>query len=91
VDAWTQGPDQASQIKTSRKFSITTPGQVRDYGKMVAGRKFQKFEGTELTANDVKEWALEETTITKFKDRYENNWRVELDKATDKLLAKVNN
>ena len=91
VNVWSQGPDQASQIKTSRKFSIVTPGQVRDYGKMVAGRKFQKYEGTELTANDVKEWALEETTITKFKDRYENNWRVELDKATDKLLAKVNN
>ena len=91
VNTWTQGPDHASQIHTSRKFSITTPGQVRDYGKLVAKRKFQSFEGTDLTANDVKEWALEETTINKFKDRYESNWRVELDKATDKLMAKVRN
>ncbi len=48
VDTWTQGPDQADQIKTMRTFNIKTPGQVRDYGTLVGKRKFQKFEETEL-------------------------------------------
>jgi len=48
VDSWSQGPDQADQIKTMRTFNIKTPGQVRDYGKLVGDRKFQKFEEVDL-------------------------------------------
>ena len=48
VNTWTQGPDQADQIKTMRTFNIKTPGQVRDYGTLVGKRKFQKFEEVEL-------------------------------------------
>ena len=48
VDTWTQGPDNANQIHTQRKFNITTPGQVRDYAKFVDNRKFQKFEEVDL-------------------------------------------
>ena len=50
VDTWTQGSDQADQIKTMRTFNITTfpNGQVRDYGTLVGKRKFQKFEETDL-------------------------------------------
>ena len=46
-------------------------------------------EETELTANDIKEWSLEESTINKFKSRYENNWRVELDNAVTDMLGQV--
>ena len=49
VDDWTQGPDNADQIKTMRTFNIKTPGQVRDYGTLVGKRKFQKFEEVEQT------------------------------------------
>ena len=49
VDTWSQGPDQADQIRTMRTFNIKTPGQVRDYGKLVGDRKFQKFEEVEQT------------------------------------------
>ena len=48
VDTWSQGPDHADQIKTMRTFNIKTPGQVRDYGTLVKGRKFQKFESVEI-------------------------------------------
>jgi hypothetical protein len=48
VDTWTQGPENANQIHTQRKFNIKTPGQVRDYAKFVDDRKFQKFEEVEL-------------------------------------------
>jgi hypothetical protein len=48
VDTWTQGPDNAAQIHTQRTFNITTPGQVRDYAKLVTTRKFQKFEEVDI-------------------------------------------
>jgi len=48
VNTWTQGPENANQIHTQRKFNIKTPGQVRDYAKFVDQRKFQKFEEVEL-------------------------------------------
>ena len=48
VDTWTQGPENANQIHTQRKFNIKTPGQVRDYAKFVVDRKFQKFEEVDL-------------------------------------------
>ena len=48
VDTWSQGPDNAAQIHTQRTFNITTPGQVRDYAKLVTTRKFQKFEEVDV-------------------------------------------
>jgi hypothetical protein len=48
VDTWSQGPDNAAQIHTQRTFNITTPGQVRDYAKLVTTRKFQKFEEVDI-------------------------------------------
>ena len=48
IDNWTQGPDNADQIKTMRTFNNKTPGQERDYSKLVTTRKFQKFEEVEL-------------------------------------------
>jgi nicotinic acid mononucleotide adenylyltransferase len=168
IDNWTQGPDNADQIKTMRTFNNKTPGQDRDYSKLVTTRKFQKFEGTDktrqdpdvadkkgtqpakyysglskstksardahfkkktkvdddspsaytpapgdskgktkpsvhtkkfkqmygedtevLSLNDVKMWALETSTINKFKDRYQTEWRIELDKAVADLLEQV--
>ena len=168
VDDWTQGPDNADQIHTMRTFNLKTPGQDRDYSKLVTTRKFQKFESNDKTrqdpdvkdkkgtqpakyysglakstksardahfkkktkvdddnpaaytpapgdskgktkpsvhtkkfkqmygeepeyinANDVKEWALETTTINKFKDRYQTEWRIELDKAVAEMLEQV--
>ena len=54
VDTWTQGPENANQIHTQRKFNIKTPGQVRDDAKFVDDRKFQKFEGTIQISADPK-------------------------------------
>ena len=35
IDNWTQGPDNADQIKTMRTFNNKTPGQDRDYSKLI--------------------------------------------------------
>ena len=53
VDTWTQGPENANQIHTQRKFNIKTPGQVRDYAKFVDDRKFQKFEEVDIEEDRV--------------------------------------
>ena len=42
---WTQGPKDAKE--TQRKFTLATPGQERDYKKLVGTRKFQRFEQVE--------------------------------------------
>ena len=52
VDDWTQGPDNADQIKTMRTFNLKTPGQDRDYSKLVTTRKFQKFESVNEKKKD---------------------------------------
>ena len=52
-------------------------------------KKDDQKEEIQLSANDIKEWALEEVTINKFKNRYENNWRIELDKAVTDMLDQV--
>ena len=44
---WTQGPDDALEKKMKRQFKNTTPGQERDYAKLVGNRKFQRFEEVE--------------------------------------------
>ena len=44
---WTQGPDDALDKQMKRTFKITTPGQVRDYSKLVGNRRFQRFEEVE--------------------------------------------
>jgi len=72
VDDWTQGPDNAAQIHTQRTFNIKTPGQVRDYAKLVTTRKFQKFEEVELdekkSLNDLKK-ILDKTTLLTPKEK----------------------
>ena len=55
-------------------------------------QKFKKMFGEvdeELTSNDVKEWALSETTIEKFKDKYGVEWRVELDNTVSEMLEQI--
>ena len=37
---WTQGPKDAKE--TQRKFKLTTPGQERDYKKLVSKRRLKK-------------------------------------------------
>ena len=44
---WTQGPDDALEKKMKRQYKNSTPGQERDYAKLVGNRKFQKFEQVE--------------------------------------------
>jgi len=72
VDDWTQGPENADQIHTQRTFNITTPGQVRDYAKLVTTRKFQKFEEVELnekkSLTDLKK-ILDKTTLLTPKEK----------------------
>ena len=69
VDDWTQGPDNADQIKTMRTFNLKTPGQDRDYSKLVTTRKFQKFESVNEKKKDDGERKKETGQDPDIKDR----------------------
>jgi len=69
VDDWTQGPDNADQIKTMRTFNLKTPGQDRDYSKLVTTRKFQKFESVNEKKKDDDERKKETGQDPDIKDR----------------------
>ena len=63
-----------------------------DYGKEEKDEPLKRkptTRETDLTANDIKAWSLEESTINKFKNRYENEWRIEIDKAVAEMLEQV--
>ena len=69
VDDWTQGPDNADQIHTMRTFNLKTPGQDRDYSKLVTTRKFQKFESVNEKKKDDDERKKETGQDPDIKDR----------------------
>ena len=48
-------------------------------------------EGTESIpdANDVKEWATSDTTMNKYKQRYNEQWREKLDEVVNKMMEKL--
>ena len=38
---------------------------------------------------DVKEWAIKESTIDKYKGRYKETWKIKLKEVVDKMLSKI--
>ena len=156
------------QKSNTRKFSQVTPGQERDYEKLVANRALAKFEGVDrvaqdpdikkksgtqpkkyytglkkstksardahfkkgakmdddnpaaykpapgdskgktrpskhtqkfkkmfgevdedLSANDIRDWALLPETIEMFKDKYQTDWKIELDNTVAEMLEDI--
>ena len=156
------------QKSNTRKFSQVTPGQERDYEKLVADRALAKFEGVDrvaqdpdikkksgtqpkkyysglkkstksardahfkkgakmdddnpaaykpapgdskgktrpskhtqkfkkmfgevdedLSANDIRDWALLPETIEMFKDKYQTDWKIELDNTVAEMLEDI--
>ena len=156
------------QKSNTRKFSQVTPGQERDYEKLVAQRALTKFEGVDrvaqdpdikkksgtqpkkyytglkkstksardahfkkgakmdddnpaaykpapgdskgktkpskhtqkfkkmfgevdedLSANDIRDWALLPETIEMFKDKYQTDWKIELDNTVAEMLEDI--
>ena len=55
-------------------------------------QKFKKMFGEvdeELTANDIRDWSLLPETIDMFKDKYQDDWRVELDNTVAEMMKDI--
>jgi len=168
-DSYTDTHISNDQKSNTRKFSQVTPGQERDYEKLVANRMFTKFEGVDrvaqdpdikkkdgtqpkkyysglkkstksardahfkkgakmdddnpsaykpapgdskgktkpsthtqkfkkmfgevdeevLSANDIRDWSLLPETIDMFKDKYQTDWKIELDNTIAEMMKDI--
>ena len=67
-----------------------TPSQPGS-GEQVAKRKIKGFIDRESTPTekDIKEWAIADTTIDKYKQRYKEDWKAKLDEVVAKMMEKI--
>ena len=57
-----------------------TPGQsIKNYKKIT----------NQVSKKDIKEWADEESTIDKYKERYKRSWKAELKKSVERMLDEI--
>ncbi len=51
--------------------------------------KEAKIGDEKLDAKDVKEWAVQESTIDKYRERYKEEWESKLKEVVNKMLANI--
>ena len=85
------GADYANHTKEM------TPGQTPDAkavdAKDKGPQKFSKFrldnETNEVKEKDVKEWAMSDAVLDKYKERYKELWREKLDEVVKRMMDKI--
>ncbi len=77
------GKDYADHTKR------VTPGQSVEVKKVKGflDRERDKYE--QVSEKDVKEWANQESTIYKYRERYKEEWKTKLDEVVSKMLSKI--
>jgi len=63
-----------------------TPGQTNPIKKV---KGFLERETSKPSEKDVKEWAIADTTIDKYKQRYKEDWKSKLDEVVSKMMEKI--
>ena len=63
-----------------------TPGQTNPIKKV---KGFLERETSKPSEKDVKEWAIADTTIDKYKQRYKEEWKAKLDEVVAKMMEKI--
>ena len=79
-ESYEDGQDYANHTKE------VTPGEKADK-KPVDSKK--RTPENRITADDVKEWALQGETIDKYKGRYGDEWKSKLVEVTKKMMDKI--
>ena len=85
------GADYANHTKEM------TPGQTPDAkavdAKDKGPHKYSKFrldnETNEVKEKDIKEWALSDAVLDKYKERYKELWREKLDEVVKRMMEKI--
>jgi len=80
-ESYEEGEDYANHTKE------VTPGEKADKKPMDSKKRTPE---NRITAEDVKEWALQDETIDKYKGRYKEEWKSKLVEVTKKMMSRVN-
>ena len=57
--------------------------------KRVKGFLDREREKSDLSKDDVKEWAIAEDTVSKYKEKYKETWKSKLKEVVNKMMDKV--
>ena len=91
LESYEIGADYANHTKEM------TPGQTPDAkavdAKDKGPHKYSKFrldnETNEVKEKDIKEWALSDAVLDKYKERYKELWREKLDEVVKRMMEKI--
>ena len=79
-ESYEEGEDYANHTKE------ITPGEKADKKPMDSKKRTPE---NRITADDVKEWAVQDETIDKYKGRYGDEWKSKLIEVTKKMMDKI--
>ena len=77
------GKDYADHTKR------VTPGQSVEVKKVKGFLDRERDKDEQVSEKDVKEWANQESTIYKYRERYKEEWKTKLDEVVSKMLSKI--
>jgi len=79
------------EMDMSERYLIGTDEYVRHTMKMTPGQPIQNFRKSseKITHKDIEKFKNEDETIDKYKKRFKENWKSELDKAVEKMREQL--
>ena len=81
----------AKELKVDEAYEEGTPEYVQHTMKMTPGQPIQNFRvsSEKIVAKDIEKFKNEGETIDKYKKRFKENWKSELDKAVEKMKEQL--
>ena len=81
----------AKEMKVDEAYEEGTPEYVQHTMKMTPGQPIQNFRvsSEKIVAKDIEKFKNEDETIDKYKKRFKENWKSELDKAVEKMKEQL--
>ena len=81
----------AKEMKVDEAYEEGTPEYVQHTMKMTPGQPIQNFRvsSEKIVAKDIEKFKNEGETIDKYKKRFKENWKSELDKAVEKMKEQL--
>ena len=75
----------------SERYLIGTDEYAKHTMKMTPGQPIQNFRKTtdKITKKDIEKFKNEDETIDKYKKRFKENWKSELDRAVEKMREQL--
>ena len=79
------------ELGVKESYEIGTDEYAQHTMKMTPGQPVQNFRKTtdKITTKDLEKFKNEGETIDKYKKRFKENWKVELDKAVERMKEQL--